>query len=504
MTALAARAASSISVSRSTNSANVRLPGSRVARQLLELLAHRRQPQRRNWSLQQVDRHLTVAKNSFPGGSGNTPEPTLGRGSATSAASGPTVRRRGVRGETGGHLRRIRAARAGRRKVIQQEVEACRSARARGLAARSWVDRRRRVVERRPGQHAEQRVRRASTLSSPDTVRRGAPRPRPAVSGCSFAVARVARAGAIRRTCRAGSSDAGAQQLTGRAVAGTPLRQNDPATVPGRPGSGARSSTIACRSYERACDAMIAPRHHDDPVDVALHADHLEGVAPGRSGSCPARRPGTCPRRPRGGSRRRRGDPRGSSALVDGLRRNRSVRNAPRATHRAMSIEHAGLEGVQLLGIGDANWAVANRRCTALTVLSASGFSLPRAGMQDLGSKGVMAGQPTPPGWSRPAGSPGGSGSRRSWGYPRRLLEERPRRTRRPRPSPSARPRSARTAAPAQAGRWSTPRSPPGTPGPAAVGKSTWMCPKSASDAGRRCAGRIERPRAPRRRSTRT
>ena len=36
---------------------------------------------------------------------------------------------------------------------------------------------------------------------------------------------------------------------------------------------------------------------------------------------------------------------------------------------------------------------VANRRCTALTVLSASGFSLPRAGMQKSGSKTVMAGQ---------------------------------------------------------------------------------------------------------------
>ena len=36
---------------------------------------------------------------------------------------------------------------------------------------------------------------------------------------------------------------------------------------------------------------------------------------------------------------------------------------------------------------------VANRRCTALTVPSASGFSLPRAGMQNRGLEDVVAGQ---------------------------------------------------------------------------------------------------------------
>ena len=44
-------------------------------------------------------------------------------------------------------------------------------------------------------------------------------------------------------------------------------------------------------------------------------------------------------------------------------------------------------ECVQLIEVAGAGTGVVDRRWTALTVLSASGFSLPQAGMQKWGSK---------------------------------------------------------------------------------------------------------------------
>ena len=68
------------------------------------------------------------------------------------------------------------------------------------------------------------------------------------------------------------------------------------------------------------------------------------------------------------------------SLIVNGPKSDWTTRSRSASHHLRKNVFNSSRSATRGTG-------VANRFCTALTVLSASGFSLPRAGMQNRGSK---------------------------------------------------------------------------------------------------------------------